>query len=111
MEKVWPWCGHPSYRGRLKNRTEQLVLDTVCTNEYELPFATVDLLCSKSRVCEQVPEGTVMYPDFLKKYPNSLTTAYIQGVPKSEATNIWPSFCQILTDFHFFSLEDAWVNL
>jgi len=24
MEKVRPWCGQPSDRGRLKNRTEQL---------------------------------------------------------------------------------------
>jgi len=29
MEKVRPWCGQPSDRGRLKNRTEQNRLDDV----------------------------------------------------------------------------------
>ena len=36
----------------------------------------------------------------------------MEGGPKSEATNSWPYFCQILTDFrNFFSLEDFFVNL
>jgi len=29
MEKVRPWCGQPSDRGRLKNRTEQIKLTRV----------------------------------------------------------------------------------
>ena len=29
MEKVRPWCGQPSDRGRLKNRTEQKIYSTL----------------------------------------------------------------------------------
>ena len=29
MEKVRPWCGQPSDRGRLKNRTEQNAISRV----------------------------------------------------------------------------------
>jgi len=33
MEKVRPWCGQPSDRGRLKNRTEQICHTTLTSKE------------------------------------------------------------------------------
>jgi len=45
MEKVRPWCGRRSDRGRLKNRTEQSVADAVCVCVCVVPScASVRLL-------------------------------------------------------------------
>jgi len=33
MEKVRPWCGQPSDRGRLKNRTEQASVLLECVQK------------------------------------------------------------------------------
>jgi len=43
-------------------------------------------------------------------HDQSTRLATIQGEPKSEATNSWPYFCQILTDLHKFFLGKFAVN-
>ena len=45
MEKVRPWCGQPSDRGRLRNRTEQNKVVFNLHIKYTMPSFT----CSKDR--------------------------------------------------------------
>jgi len=51
MEKVRPWCGHPSDRGRLKNRTEQdrTVRLTTVTLSVRHCRAKLTILCDERR--------------------------------------------------------------
>jgi len=58
MEKVRPWCGQPSDRGRLKNRTERLVNCHAVLNVKSLIFLfnltfTQSILNASLTVCSK----------------------------------------------------------
>ena len=62
MEKVRPWCGQPSDRGRLKNRTEQNV-QTLSLADVSRDFRLsrqrrcVNLLLKLTELSASVPEA------------------------------------------------------
>jgi len=57
MEKVCPWCGQPSDRGRLKNRTEQLPQNLLDRSSLNLQGLMV--VDERSEDSFLIPEGTL----------------------------------------------------
>ena len=51
MEKVRPWCGQPSDRGRLKNRTEQVFKNFIKLKSKNPTFATPGLVWNRNDGC------------------------------------------------------------
>ena len=41
MEKVRPWCGQPSDRGRLMNRTGRLMMRALVLQQYQLTVKAI----------------------------------------------------------------------
>jgi len=59
MEKLCPWCGQPSDRGRLKNRTEQ----HYDLADYDLQASAIACgisleSCASMRFRQELPDGT-----------------------------------------------------
>jgi len=57
MEKVRPWCGQPSDRGRLRNRTEQnLLCENTSITSSTKPEVRNVLHCRQKRI-EPLPQA------------------------------------------------------
>ena len=52
MEKVRPWCGQPSDRGRLKNRNRNVECNLY--ENYEVKFVVIFNVYASIRVCIRV---------------------------------------------------------
>ena len=80
MEKVRPWCGQPSDRGRLKNRTEQLGSSSV----FDMPQAQLSMwgcdyiLLENERRFQVYCSGCRVHPDAFQTDVGKSTKARVR---------------------------------
>ena len=82
MEKVRPWCGRPSDRGRLKNRTEDLLTlphtdadEGVCDGRVSVPLSVHQFVCPIDRQQQQRrPAGLLLSAGVFSRYRSIAVT-------------------------------------